>query len=116
MKSRAISLLALLFLAGCAGAPKNQIVSLPPPPPSGEPSGIVGLDANGLRSAYGAPEFVRHDGSVQMWRYDGARCHAFFFLYPDNGVRHVETLPRGASMAADTNCLNALRAKPAKVS
>ena len=49
-----------------------------------------------------------------MWRYDGASCKAFFFLYPAGNslaVRHVETVPRGAEMAADAGCLNALRAR-----
>jgi hypothetical protein len=54
-----------------------------------------------------------------MWRYDGAACKAFFFLYGVPGteqVRHVETLPRGQTDAADDGCLNALRAAPAKTS
>jgi hypothetical protein len=47
-----------------------------------------------------------------MWRYDGAQCRAFFFLYGERGaqsVRHVETLPAGATSAADPLCLTALR-------
>ena len=100
-------------LAACA-SPQPQHVALPPPPPSGEPSGIAGLGAADLRAAFGAPAFVRKDGTTEMWRYDGANCRAFFFLYAQGGaptVRHVETLPRGASIAADTICLDALRAR-----
>jgi hypothetical protein len=88
-------------------------VALPAAPPVGEPSGIAGLEASQLRVAFGAPVFLRKDGTVEMWRYDGASCKAFFFLYPEGSslsVRHVETLPRGQEMAADANCLNALRA------
>ena len=73
----------------------------------------MGLAAQDVRTAYGAPAFVRKDGGDQMWRYDGASCKAFFFLYPNGGtlaVRHVETLPRGPRWAADPACLNALRA------
>lgn len=87
-------------------------VALPPPPPSGEPSGLAGIDANALRVAFGAPAFVRKDGTAELWRYDGASCKAFFFLYPDGSaltVRHVETLPRGHDIAADAACLTALR-------
>ncbi len=52
-----------------------------------------------------------------MWRYDGAACRAFFFLYGSPlMVRHVETLPHGAESAADIACLTALRASPAKTS
>ncbi len=54
-----------------------------------------------------------------MWRYDGAACRAFFFLYPQGAgiaVSHVETLPRGMAMAADATCLAALQAHRAPVS
>jgi len=89
-------------------------VALPAAPPVGEPSGIAGLEASQLKVAFGAPVFVRKDGTSEMWRYDGASCKAFFFLYPSGSslaVRHVETLPRGQEMAADAGCLNALRAR-----
>ena len=60
----------------------------------------------------GAPQFMRRDGGTQMWRYDGAQCRAFFFLYGPAGaetVRHVETVPAGAASAADPLCLSALK-------
>lgn len=88
------------------------MVVLPPAPPPGEPAGIVGMDAQALRAAFGAPAFVRKDGPVEMWRYDNTNCRAFFFLYPNAGtttVRHVETQPRGREMAADEACLAQLR-------
>jgi hypothetical protein len=98
----------------CATPPAPPVrVALPAPPPVGEPSGIAGLQASQLRVAFGAPVFVRKDGTAELWRYDGASCKAFFFLYPEGNslsVRHVETLPRGQDMAADSGCLNALRA------
>ena len=111
----------LLIAAFCASvcacttpqAPPPR-VALPAAPPVGEPSGIAGLEASQLRVAFGAPVFVRKDGTAEMWRYDGASCKAFFFLYPEGSslsVRHVETLPRGQEMAADAGCLSALRAR-----
>ncbi|MGD0143645.1 MAG: hypothetical protein ABSC92_10830 [Rhizomicrobium sp.] len=103
-----------LFVYACATPPAPPArVALPAPPPVGEPSGIAGLQASQLRVAFGAPVFVRKDGTAELWRYDGATCKAFFFLYPEGNslsVRHVETLPRGQDMAADSGCLNALRA------
>ena len=89
-------------------------VRLPEAPPPGEPSGTTGLHEADLRAAYGVPALVRHDGTAQIWRFDGASCKAFFFLYSKDGntaVWHVETVPRGAAIAADENCLSALRAK-----
>ncbi len=75
------------------------------------------MAAPGLQAAFGRPAFVRKDGATEMWRYDGAACRAFFFLYGmPLAVRHVETLPHGAQNAADPACLTALRVLPAKTS
>ncbi|HEY2070523.1 MAG TPA: hypothetical protein VGG48_13280 [Rhizomicrobium sp.] len=101
------------LLAGCAaqqGQPE-QHVSLPAAPPPGEPGNVAGLSASQIRVAFGEPALARKDGKQEIWRYDGATCKAFFFLYPDNGgisVRHVETIPRGREMAADSACLDTL--------
>jgi len=105
-------------LGACANQPPPQTpsVALPAAPPPGEPSWIPSMDAQGLRAAFGQPAFVRKDNGSEMWRYDGATCKAFFFLYPGVSgatvVRHVETLPRGAAIAADENCLAQLRLHP----
>ncbi len=124
MNRRAVSVLALLAMAGCAAprqvptAPQSPLPrpsAIPAPPPRGEPQGFVNLPAAQLRSTFGAPAFVRRDGATEMWRYDGGSCRAFFFLYgaPQQlVVRHVETLPHGAQSAADPACLSALRASP----
>jgi hypothetical protein len=109
-------------LAACATAQHQQAqslqqqVALPPAPPPGEPIGIPGLESSQLRVAYGVPTLVRKDGHTEMWRYDGASCKAFFFLYPSGNslaVRHVETVPRGSDIAADDSCLAAIRARAA---
>jgi hypothetical protein len=97
------------LLAACAAQPER--VSLPAAPPPGEPGNVAGLSAQQLRTAFGEPAFMRNDGKTEIWRYDGAACKAFFFLYPGDAglnVRHVETIPRGQTIAADSNCLNAL--------
>ncbi|HEY3637877.1 MAG TPA: hypothetical protein VGK90_06960 [Rhizomicrobium sp.] len=116
-------LLLCSMLAACAGnrpppiAPQQAAprVALPPPPPQGEPADLAGLHATQLRVAFGTPAFVRKDGGAEIWRYDGASCKAFFFLYPFGDsllVRHVETLPRGRVMAADENCLSSFHPPP----
>jgi hypothetical protein len=111
-----------VLLAACAGTQRQQVepsqqqVSLPPAPRPGEPSDIADMPEAQLRMAFGVPALVRKDGHNQMWRYDGATCKAFFFLYPADGtltVRHVETVPRGREIAADFGCLNALRGRSA---
>jgi hypothetical protein len=124
--TRFAALACLLLLAACAKGPQTPRLAQPLPqtaipaaPPRGEPQGYTGLSAIQVRAAFGAPAFLRKDGVTQMWRYDGAACKAFFFLYGDAGreqVRHVETLPRGARDAADPGCLTALKLSPAKTS
>jgi len=111
MNRIAIVVFSALVLCACAAQQQNA-AHLPPAPPSGEPSGIAGLQSQQLRVAFGSPAFVRKDSNVEIWRYDGAGCRAFFFLYPDASglsVRHVETIPRPSDAAADDACLNRLR-------
>jgi len=116
VKRTALAAGICLLLDGCATAPHGvQSVPIPSAPQTGEPNDLIGLDGGALRARFGAPAFVRHDGIAELWRYDGAACHAFFFLYPKDGertVRHVETLPAGAAMAADDKCLSDLRLLP----
>jgi hypothetical protein len=113
-----VSVLALCLLLGaCATRTSQQDrVPLPAAPPPGEPPSTEGMSAASLKLAFGAPAFTRKDGGTELWRYDGASCRAFFFLYPEaNGlvVRHVETSPRPVDAAADQACLNTLRHKMA---
>jgi len=115
MNSRAMAVLLFCGLAACETPPATQVpVSLPRTPPAGEPGNVMGMDAARIRVAFGAPQFVRKDGQTEMWRYDGAICKAFFFMYPNGNslaVRHVETLPRPDNAAADSNCLQDLLAR-----
>jgi hypothetical protein len=102
------------MLSACASRPAASIVPSPSLP-SGKSAGPAGMSASDLRGQFGTPSFVRKENGAEMWRYDGAGCRAFFFLYPQGEsqvVRHVETIPRGAGTAADANCLAAQRARP----
>lgn len=120
----AFVLAACAFLASCAAsrqpAPptgRAQQTIVPAAPPLGEPPDLAGLKSTQLREAFGAPNFVRKEGPMELWRYDSSGCRAFFFLYPYGQallVRHVETLPRGSARAADQACLDSLRPKTAQ--
>jgi hypothetical protein len=121
MMRRSLCLILALLAAGCAAktplqAPRTT-AAIPAEPPRGEPSLYLNMQGPGLQAAFGRPAFVRRDGATEMWRYDGEACRAFFFLYgAPLAVRHVETLPHGVQSAADSACLTALRASPAKTS
>lgn len=110
------SLCALLAACAAPGGHGAGGVHLPEAPPPGEPAGTTGLTEASLKTVYGLPAFVRKDLAAQIWRFDAPSCKAFFFLYSRDGktaVWHVETAPRGVSIAADENCLSALRARAA---
>ena len=121
MMRRLILLSCCALLAGCAASrhaasptaqPQQNIV--PAAPAAGEPGDLAGLKSTQLREVFGAPNFVRKEGSMELWRYDSVNCKAFFFLYPYGQallVKHVETLPRGTTLAADQTCLDSLHAK-----
>lgn len=67
-----------------------------------------------MRAAFGLPSLVRKEAQSEMWRYDGADCALFVFLYRENEavlVRHMETLPQGANQAADETCVANIRAR-----
>jgi len=109
--------LSLVLICGglAASASQSSHTGLVSASQVGEPPGIAGLASTQVRASFGEPSFVRKDGSAEIWRYDGQACRAFFFLYPNGNeevVRHVETLPRGTTIAADTTCLDALRGRP----
>ena len=79
-------------------------VPVVPPPP---------VDAASLRARYGPPDFVRREPDSELWRYDGADCAVFFFLYRDGDalrIRYTESTPRGMEMPADPKCVESLSA------
>ena len=76
-------------------------------------------DAASLRARYGAPDFIRREAESELWRYDGADCAAFFFLYREGDVlklRFSETMPRGKETVADPACVESLNAHPGAMS
>lgn len=118
MIRRAAALVSCALLSACAARPADRI-PLPQSPPPGEPANFIGITAAALRTSLGKPAFARKDGSIEMWRYAGAKCQAFFFLYPDRGtlkVQHVETLPRPTASASDPGCLRSLNGAARPVS
>lgn len=116
MKKLAVAGL-LLLLCACASAPQPPPrIALPVAPPSGGPGDLLGISSTKLQAEFGTPAFWRKEYGSEIWRYDTAQCKVFFFLYPsgkDLTVRHVETMPRGKTTAADPACISVLRGKPA---
>jgi len=115
MKRLVAGLCLLLGACATSHAPSQSRETLPAPPPVGEPADLLGLSGTQLQALFGTPSFSRKENGAEMWRYDKGSCRTFFFLYPtatEKTVRHVETVPRGRTMAADANCLAVLRGRP----
>lgn len=93
---RVLAILAMgAALAACAGGGSNFGSSLSPqsasapgrtPPtlnPAPPAASLIGLDAYGLREAFGSPEFQRSETHAEVWRYAGDGCTLFIYLYED---------------------------------
>jgi hypothetical protein len=127
-RAQKISVFLVLSVIGCALAgcktdntgtatpassstqPSGHVALLSPPTAG---SGLVGWEANKILALYGKPAFVRKEAGSELWRYDGQRCAAFFFLYQDQAglrVRHVETSPQQGAMG-DAACLAGIKAR-----
>jgi len=92
---RILAILAMgAALAACAGggnlgsslspqtvsAPVRSAPTLTPAPRA---DSLIGLDAYGLRQAFGSPEFQRNEAHAEIWRYAGEGCTLFVYLYED---------------------------------
>lgn len=113
-----LAIVACLLLSACSSEEGSLFTNpLPAAPPVGEPADLFGNTASQLRHKFGEPALTRNENGSVLWRYDNKQCRAFFFLYPRDrdgslAVRHVETVPKGADIAADLNCLASLRGRP----
>lgn len=112
----------MLLLSACA---TPQIPPAQPRAPGLQPPGDVpvdastgvllpplGADASYFRAEYGPPDFVRQEIESQLWRYDGADCALFLFLYLESEIyvlRHAETDPPGLAGSIDTVCLSSIK-------
>jgi hypothetical protein len=97
-------------------APAPEVALLPPAPePPPPPPPPPPTDAQSLRAAYGAPDFIRRETDSELWRYDAKSCAVFFFLYREGNrmlIRYAETSPRGKESPADAECVRGLSARP----
>ena len=103
-----------------ASAPR--LAALPAQPPVAPARSRYGLDdlvamtPQGVRDLLGEPGLLRREGPGEMWRYVGAECVLFLFLYPAGGeekgsaqVTHAEFGARENGAEPDTaGCIDAL--------
>ena len=112
-------LLLAAALSACAGHRLGGMAGPGVGPAFLSNAGLSSDRVQALRAVYGTPQLVRKEADAELWRYDGDRCAAFFFLYTVEGdlhVRYVETLPHGRDAAADADCLKSIRTRAAATS
>ena len=122
------------FLAGCqtTGQATGQAVA---PAPTGTVSGdgearqppggkaavhvvrfnaeeFVGYSPERVLPILGAPDFVRRDGTAQIWQYRATNCILDLFLYTagnETRVRHAELRPRVPGAEPLDSCYSRMR-------
>jgi hypothetical protein len=93
-------------------APAESVMPAAPPAvaPSGgaiSTSGLAGMSADGLRSAWGEPTLKRTETGAELWQYSGTGgCTLLVYVY-SGAVTHAEAVPGGASDAAVSACAKA---------
>lgn len=120
--SATIGIIGLMLLLSACATPRTPPTQ--PQAPGIAPPGEVPVDLNGVmlpplgadasyfRAEYGLPDFVRQEIESQLWRYDGADCALFLFLYLESEnyvLRHAETDPPGLAGNIDTVCLSSIK-------
>jgi hypothetical protein len=120
--STTISIFGLVLLLSACATPQTPPAE--PRAPGLAPQGEVpvdldgvmlpplGADASYFRAEYGPPDFVRQEIDSQLWRYDGADCALFLFLYQESEnylLRHAETDPPGIAGNVDTACITSIK-------
>jgi len=81
-------------------------------------TGLGGLTAAGLRSAWGEPTLKRSEAGAELWQYHGSNCTLLVYLYPgaddEMTVSHAEAVPGGADESAVAACAKAAGKAPLK--
>jgi hypothetical protein len=133
------ALICAAFLAGCqttgqAVAPPEgaQAAAAAPPgaasgegearPPAGGKTAVravrfnaeefVGYSPERVLPILGAPDFVRRDGTAQIWQYRATNCILDLFLYTagkETRVKHAELRPRVPGAEPLDTCYSRMR-------
>ena len=79
------------------------------------PDRVLDLDGQAVEALLGAPDFVRRENPMELWRYRHEKCAVALFLYAEEGngrgplrVRHVEAWAPGDEQTSPRACLSAL--------
>lgn len=73
---------------------------------------FVGFGPDRVLPILGAPDFVRRDGTAQIWQYRATNCILDLFLYQSGAetqVKHAELRPRVPGAEALDACYSRMR-------
>ncbi|MBP6011747.1 MAG: hypothetical protein KBA31_05925 [Alphaproteobacteria bacterium] len=95
-------------IAPAVAAPSVTTVTAAP----ASSGGLVGMDSDALRSAWGDPSLKRTESGAELWQYGSGRsCTLLVYFYPGAAgamtVSHAEALPGGTDEAALATCAKA---------
>ena len=79
-----------------------------------DPEEYIGYAPERLLPLLGAPDFVRRDGTAQVWQYRAEHCVLDLFLYGngnDSRVKHVELRKRMPTAEPVEKCFSRMREK-----
>ncbi|MGE0743829.1 MAG: hypothetical protein AB7K86_01225 [Rhodospirillales bacterium] len=108
----ALAAAGALVLSGCAGPAPEQGAARAAPTAEAlrlDPKGLIGMDGARLRQLLGAPQFVRHEATAEVWRYRYGTCQVYLFLYPEGAaapprLRHMELRGMAGPVATPADC------------
>lgn len=97
-------------------APTPKQTAAPPPRPEPEPADdnpkqLFGLSGQRVAALLGPANFVRRDGSAEIWQYRAAECVLDVFLYRRDAalsVAHVDLRQRAKSTEPPRRCFAGL--------
>jgi hypothetical protein len=83
------------------------------------PDSLIGLTADAVTAALGAPQFRRREAPAEVWHYRTKTCFLDLFLYLDRAalrVTHVEARGHDVAAVGKKDCYLSLLVKksPAK--
>ncbi len=76
------------------------------------PDEFVGFSPERVLPILGAPDFVRRDGTAQIWQYRATNCVLDLFLYKngtETHVKHAEIRPRVPGAESVDTCYSRMR-------
>ncbi len=110
------SMVTASMKAASSGPMQTAVVPLTPPPDpvSDNPKQLFGLSGPRVTALLGPANYVRRDGSAEVWQYQATACVLDVFLYRRDAtlfVAHFDLRQRSAATEPPRHCYGGLLAR-----